>query len=330
VSTEQVSIIIPTAGRVTELRRLLTALLNQTYTNFEVIIVNKGPIDEITKVICVFKKKMKIKLLREDRGLVPQLNLGITNSSGSIIARIDDDAYPISTWIEELVKPFNTSSVTAGTTGPSLVPVEMIKNRDSLIFLRRMLASTKFVYTILRGLYLYILLEKKWQHPGLITQSGATTWGGAIGTYAITHKPMEVMFMCPANMAVKRDVLYEVGLFDENYKGIGTFSEPDLALQILRKGYKIFYNPKAIVYHLVSKSGIFPARFSTFNEGYNLLRFISKNILPMYGIRCVLRVLLHILLVNGYWLYLFRKTRSVEVLKGFFGIMACMRDRFYA
>jgi len=323
-----ISVIIPTAGRIQDLKRLLSSLNAQTYKNFEVVIVNKGPINCVSEALKKFNKKMRIKLLREDQGLTASLNLGIAESEGSIIVRTDDDVYPLSTWLEELTKPFELKHDIGGVTGPSIVPCEMRRNRNSLLFIEKMLTSKKFIYALLRTFYLHLILEGKWDHPGLITRSGATTWGSAFGANYGETDLIKVMFLSPANMAIRRNVLDKVGVFDENYRGIGTFCEPDMALRILRAGYTILYNPKAIVYHLVSTRGIFSTRTSTFNEGYNFMYFLSKNIIPYYGISCVLRMLLNILFTSGYWLYLFRKTKNPESLKGFIGMIKAVSDRF--
>jgi GT2 family glycosyltransferase len=322
-----ISVIIPTSGRVQDLKRLLSSLNAQIYKNFEVVVVNKGPVNDVSEVLKKFNEKMKIKLLREDRGLTVSLNLAIAESEGSIIVRTDDDTYPLRTWLNELIKPFELKHNIGGVTGPAIVPREMIKNRDSLLFINRMLISKKLMYSLLRAFYLYVILEKKWDHPGFITRSGATTWGSAFGVRYDGSDLIEVMFMSPANMAIRRDVLDKIGFFDENYKGISSYCEPDMALRILRAGYTIVYNPKAIVYHLVSTRGIFSARASTYNEGYNLIYFLLKNIIPYYGLSCLPRVLLNIFLTGGYWLYLFRKTKNVESLKGFIGMIKAVEDK---
>jgi GT2 family glycosyltransferase len=322
-----ISVIIPTAGRIQDLKRLLSSLSAQTYKNFEVVVVNKGSINDVSEVLKKFNGKMRIKLLREDQGLTKQLNLGIAESEGSIIVRTDDDTYPLSTWLNELIKPFELKHNIGGVTGPSIVPRDMRKNRDSLLFIEKMLTSKKLMYSLLRVFYLYIILEGKWDHPGLITRSGTTTWGSAFGVHYGGTDLIEVMFMSPANMAIRRDVLDKVGFFDENYRGIGTYCEPDMALRILRAGYIMVYNPKAVVYHLVSTRGVFSARASTYNEGYNLIYFLLKNIIPYYGISCLPRVLLNIFFTGGYWLYLFRKTKNVESLKGFIGMIKAVGDK---
>jgi len=54
------------------------------------------------------------------------------------------------------------------------------------------------------------------------------------------------------NMIFRRDIFDKVGLFDESL-GVGTKGlageDLDIFFRILKRGYKIKYNPKAIIYH---------------------------------------------------------------------------------
>lgn len=325
-----ISIIIPTVGRTQELNRLLSALTLQTYENYEVIIVKRGSIDNISQTISPFKRKMRVKVLCDDRGLTKGLNLGIANAEGSIVVRTDDDACPTPFWLDELIKPFGLGPRVGASTGPSIAPSELRENRDSLRFIYKILESKKLAYLLLRTFYFGIILEGKWYHPGLITRSGATTWGSAFGIYSNDPdlKPIKVMFMSPTNMALRVDVLQKIGFFDENYRSIGTYCEPDLAFRLLKASYDIIYNPKAITYHLVSKTGVL-SRVSTFDEGYNFVYYISKNVIPYYGSACIPKAVLNALLTGGYWLYLFRKTKDPKSLGGFKGMLVAAKDRLF-
>lgn len=52
---------------------------------------------------------------------------------------------------------------------------------------------------------------------------------------------------CPSmNMALKKEVFREIGLFDENF---GRASDSDICIRAIKKGYKIRYIKDAIIYH---------------------------------------------------------------------------------
>ena len=71
----------------------IESVLNQTYNNFEFIIINDGSKDNSLKIIKKFlSKDDRIILIdRENKGLVASLNEGILKSRGNFIARMDAD-----------------------------------------------------------------------------------------------------------------------------------------------------------------------------------------------------------------------------------------------
>lgn len=71
----------------------IKSILNQTFTNFEFIIINDGSTDcslEIINRLCLIDNRIKI-ITQENKGIVKSLNLGIKYSKGEFIARMDAD-----------------------------------------------------------------------------------------------------------------------------------------------------------------------------------------------------------------------------------------------
>lgn len=71
----------------------IKSVLNQTYTNFEFIIINDGSTDQSLRIIESYSKHDKrIKIINQfNTGLAIALNNGIKESKGKYIARIDSD-----------------------------------------------------------------------------------------------------------------------------------------------------------------------------------------------------------------------------------------------
>lgn len=114
--------------------RCLDSLINQKYSNsdYEIIIVDDGSIDNSTIVIRVFleslsKDKPLIKYFRtENNGLSKARNFGIDKSDGKYVLFIDEDARACTDWLHEynstimnndypdvvygLVKPFDSAN----------------------------------------------------------------------------------------------------------------------------------------------------------------------------------------------------------------------------
>ena len=87
-----VSVIIPTHNRKNLLKKAINSVLNQTYQNFEIIIVDDCSTDG-TKDYVLSLKDGRIKYFRNEKNLyaAASRNVGIRNSNGEFIAFLDDD-----------------------------------------------------------------------------------------------------------------------------------------------------------------------------------------------------------------------------------------------
>jgi len=89
------SLIVGTVGRSRELAVLLDSLARQTYTAFEVIVVDQNPDDTAADVIRDHGGALSIRHLRCAPGLSRARNLGLKSATGDVLAFPDDDcAYP--------------------------------------------------------------------------------------------------------------------------------------------------------------------------------------------------------------------------------------------
>lgn len=88
------SFVVPVYNGEDYIERCLKNLIKQTYTNFEIIVINDGSTDNSKKILekYVVEHKNKIKLInQENKGLSVSRNIGINNSSGDFILFIDID-----------------------------------------------------------------------------------------------------------------------------------------------------------------------------------------------------------------------------------------------
>ena len=90
----KISVLVPTLGeRTKEIERLLKSLLNQTYKNFEIIIITQGNHDTIKKIINKYKKLNIIHIVMNTKGLSKARNEGLNAATGEIIVLSDDDCW---------------------------------------------------------------------------------------------------------------------------------------------------------------------------------------------------------------------------------------------
>jgi glycosyltransferase involved in cell wall biosynthesis len=81
------------------------SVLNQTYQDFEIIVINDGSTDEETIQILHHYEKQKVKIIHtENRGPSVARNTGIKNSSGKYILPLDADDRIGKTYLEAAVE----------------------------------------------------------------------------------------------------------------------------------------------------------------------------------------------------------------------------------
>src|SRR2546429_9117536 len=101
----KVSVIIPTYNRAEFLCSAITSVLNQTFHNFEIIVVDDASQDHTREVMNSLGDK-RIRYIRHEKnkGVAATRNTGLVNAKGTYIAFLDDD----DEWLpEKLQKQFN-------------------------------------------------------------------------------------------------------------------------------------------------------------------------------------------------------------------------------
>jgi glycosyltransferase involved in cell wall biosynthesis len=88
------SIIIPTFNREFKLERAIQSVFNQTYQNWEMIIVDNYSKDNTKKMVENFKSnKIKFYQINNNGVIAKSRNLGVKKSSGKYLAFLDSDDY---------------------------------------------------------------------------------------------------------------------------------------------------------------------------------------------------------------------------------------------
>lgn len=100
-----VSIIVPVYNTESYLEKCLNSILNQTYENIEIIIIDDGSTDNSYKILQKFQNKNKrIRLLQQkNSGQGVARNKGIEISKGEYIFFIDSDDRVTENMVEEMV-----------------------------------------------------------------------------------------------------------------------------------------------------------------------------------------------------------------------------------
>jgi glycosyltransferase involved in cell wall biosynthesis len=87
-----VSVIIPTYNRVASLKRAVASILNQTYRDFEAVVVNDGSTDRTAEYLATLDiPQIRHREFPVNRGGSAARNEGIKMARGNLIAFLDDD-----------------------------------------------------------------------------------------------------------------------------------------------------------------------------------------------------------------------------------------------
>ncbi len=105
-----VSVIIPTFNRAEKVVRAISSVLDQTFTDFELIVVDDGSIDGTERTVGQFVDRIKYIPHPTNLGVSAARNIGIKNSRAPFIAFLDSDDHWLPEKLEIQLKFFNTNT----------------------------------------------------------------------------------------------------------------------------------------------------------------------------------------------------------------------------
>jgi len=106
---DKISIIIPVYNVESYIRKCLESVINQTYTNLEIILINDGSPDNCGKICEEYAEQdSRIRVFhKENGGLSSALNFGLKSFTGSYIGFVDSDDWIEPNMYQELYNAIN-------------------------------------------------------------------------------------------------------------------------------------------------------------------------------------------------------------------------------
>lgn len=232
-----VSIILPTYNRSELIKRCVNSVLNQTYSNWELIISDDGSKDEtpvVAEECTKLDSRIKVIINKVNHGTPSNRNIGLSLSKGELVFFIEDDLILLPDCVETLVKTYN-SLVLSGTKVGAVVPRLLEDNPISHINadLHKKEASAKklpFVFN-------------KWT-------------GEVYNNYTEDFQEVQETVTGHACCLYDGNALKKLKGYEEKaYKGTYSREETDLNFRLGKAGYKFFFQPKAVAEHRKIKTG---------------------------------------------------------------------------
>ncbi|HEY8780536.1 MAG TPA: glycosyltransferase [Mucilaginibacter sp.] len=96
INNPKVTVLMPAYNAGKYIGEAITSVLEQSFTDFELLIINDGSTDETEKIIRSFKDPRIILINQDNRGVAAALNAGLKYARAKYIARFDADdiCYP--------------------------------------------------------------------------------------------------------------------------------------------------------------------------------------------------------------------------------------------
>lgn len=241
--SNKATVIIPNWNGKAHIRICLDALSVQEYSDFEVIVVDNNSNDGSIELIRKAYQSVKLICFDRNQGFAAACNAGIAESHAEYIVLLNNDTKPSPEWIGELIHFMDSAPPEVACLSSKML---QIKN------------------------------------PDLIDDAGdILTWrGGAFKRGHGKNKEKynlleEVMSPCAGAALYKRMILKQIGAMDETF--FAYLEDVDLGLRIQLSGYRCFFIPKAIVYHVGHGSAL-PKEKYVFLTSRNRLFLFIKNI----------------------------------------------------
>jgi glycosyltransferase involved in cell wall biosynthesis len=228
-----ISIVVITYNKLDYLKSVLTNLrFHVRLKNVEIIVVNDGSTDDTRSFLKNNKEKLNFEYVNiEHSGSAKARNTGINLSKGDYILFIDNDIIIDASYIEKLRESILLYPDRIHAGNLKLVPLENVPEFMNII--------SQPDYSTIR-----CFLEQ-YSYKDAISDSLSTAYS----------QKDDINLACwwamagGGNICFPKKVLYEIELFDENFKSWGP-EDTELCYRAFTKGYYLKYNSNSLLYHL--------------------------------------------------------------------------------
>jgi GT2 family glycosyltransferase len=235
------SIIIPHLNGKHHLDDCLQSLRRQSFTDFEVILVDNGSTDGSQEYVRQHYPEVRLLEMGRNLGFTGACNAGWQAAKGDIIILLNNDTEAHPDWLANVVDAFNR------------YPKAGIVASKMLLFDRRDHLHTAGDYVRIDGI------------PG-----NRGVWQRDEGQY--DHEEL-VFSACGGSAAYRRALLDEIGFLDDDF--FFSCEDVDMGWRANLAGWDVVYVPTAVIYHKLKATG--GDVTGSYYDGRNFLYLLWKN-----------------------------------------------------
>ncbi len=215
----RLSIIIPTYNRSQYVIRTVAQVLEQSFQDFELWVVDQSDVEqaEANRIALAAMSDDRVNYLRCDaRGVANARNEGLVRASHEIIVFLDDDVILLNDDFLSSHLDAYQNPLIGGVTGRTVERTNRENARPT---------------------------------------TNRITVGGRTLINLLGTEPCRIHSLKGANMSVRATAIAGMGGFDRNYTGTALLEEADFSERIMRRGWQLWFEPKAELFHLSAPAG---------------------------------------------------------------------------
>ena len=238
-----ISVVVANWNGCRFLEKCLSALAAQTYPAVEVIVVDNGSSDGSLAWIAVHFPAVQVVANASNLGFAVANNQGIAAARGAFVALLNNDAWADPDWLANLYAAIEPDA------------------RIGMVASLMLLAARPEVV----------------DSAGICVDRCGISWDRAGGQSAAEWSmgPAEVFGACAGAALYRREMLDELGGFDEDF--FAYLEDVDLAWRARWLGWRASYAPAARVYHIHSGTGGEGSAFKTYWLARNKIQLLLKD-----------------------------------------------------
>lgn len=238
----EVSVIIPNWNGKKLLPPCLAGVFGQTFSDFEIIVVDNGSTDGSVNFVKKNYPKVQLIKLPKNLGFASAVNRGIAECKSKYLALLNNDARPDKNWLSNLY-----GEIVSRPEVFAVVP-KVINSENKKI------------------------IDNAGDKINIIGQAEPRGKGDDASKY---DRAGYIFGASGAASLFKREVFDRLGKFDEDF--FFYFEDVDFSLRAQLAGYKCWYQPKALVYHLGQITAAKLGDFIEYQRFRNTIFLVVKN-----------------------------------------------------
>lgn len=237
-----VSIVTPSWDKKLFLKEMIEAVVRNTKYPYELIIIDNSSTDGTKEYLENLDLEVDGQVIynKENMGFGKANNQAAQIAKGNYLCFLNNDTLPTKGWLTAMMKVFE-EEVAVGCVGAKLLH----PGRDTI------------------------------QHAGVVEMKDGRPdhiYFKKPANYPPANERKQYFGVTGACMLIPKGLFDELGRFDESY-WCG-WEDMDMMQQLRKRGYRVYYEPTAVVYHYESRT---EGRYS--QEGRNFNTYIMRWIL---------------------------------------------------